>query len=108
MTIKTVLDVLPSLLVLIIGFKINKMDSVRRKQDAEIAEYFYNITNCLLATVDSVAELANEGIKEVLEETACDKTAKKNMYKTIEKLHHARKDLASFQQKITAEYIARR
>jgi hypothetical protein len=94
----TLFQIITSLFILLLGYNLQKTDYRRKKHDNQMAQYLFNLTNCLVVTVDSVAEIASElsAVKNIDDVTTA-----------IKDLKSARRELATFQQKLAADHIVR-
>lgn len=96
--ISSFIQLVTSLLVFFVGYKINRIDHRRRKHDEQMAQYLFNLTSCLVVTVDSVAELADE---------ISDNQNSEHIKTTLKNIKQAKRELGAFQQKLAAEHIVR-
>lgn len=97
MTVKLLFQFLPSVLVVFLGYKLQNLDTKRKKHEENMSEYLYNLTNCLVTTVDSVVDIAEQVEKPKSNEDL------KNAMATLKQ---SQRDLTKFQQRMAAKLIS--
>ena len=97
MAIKFILQIAPAILALLLSLQLQKMEKKRRRHEENMSEYLYNLTNCLITTVDSVLDIA--------EQVAVAKNNCK-LDDAVITLKKAQRDLSRFQQKMAAKLIS--